>query len=723
MTSPGAMLLCALPALLVMSAAAPALATPAAADLRCEWVANNPSVGDAHPEFYWATDGQRACRVQVAASEADLAAERGLLWDSDRVGSRLSIVEYAGPAPADEATYFWRVRLWGEGDEPGPWSDVQRFTMDLQPLPSLRPHMRHFVNFGSGDSEMMAARYDASFRPGPNEVREEYIGLHYSLMATMVIPSSKHDDLAAWCVAQGLNEEGVPEEMFCHFRQDTDVTLHVGAEKASNPRETRTIPGWDPANDRNDDGVLDDAEAANLANPDAHARRMSEARIPIYYWGPPRDDYVMNIGHPGYQRYLAEKYMPDQLAGGYDGFFVDTTPSDVPGAGRGAVVLEYPRGPGEADAWMRDMQMAMAQVKIAMPDSVLTANGWNATPFVLDGMESEGWLGITHGASALEARLRAAIDLDRRGKIQLLQFNPIYIEGRSEFGPKVPIDLDRDAVYGLAAYYLCAGDRSYYGYGRHPYGRATTWYFPAIEFNIGEPRGPFEKIVLEHDSAAEGENLLPNGDFEIDEDGDGLPDEWETARPLAFDEEVVHSGARSVRIDSDDVTINNINKGYVTLAPNTIYTLTGWMKTEDVAGGQGAQVYLYDFEGAQTGGISIIMHGTNDWTQVRQVFRTGDAPEGRVTFRIYGSTGTAWFDDLALVEGAATEHIIFARRFANALVLVRPSMPAIGWDDDTAIDHELDGTYRPLQADGSPGEPITTARLRLGEAAILIPED
>ncbi len=697
-------------------------AAPGATDLHCEWRADNPAVGDPCPEFSWAADGQRACQVQVAASEADLLAERDLHWDSGRIDTRLPIVEYAGPALEDGASYAWRVRLWGEEGEVGEWSAPQRFTMALEPLPSLRPHIRHFVNFGSTDAAMMAARYDASFRPQPNEVREEYIGLCYSLMATMVIPSDKHDDLAAWCLAEGLSDGDVPEEMFCHFARDTQVRLHVGAETAANPIETRTVPGWAPANDRNGDGVVDDAEAADLANPEATARRMSEARIPIYYWGPPRDDYVMNIGHPDYRRYLAEHYMPARLEGGYDGFFVDTTPSDVPGAGRGAPVLEYPRGPGDEDAWMRDMQMAMAQVKIALPDSVLTANGWNATPFVLDGRESEGWLDITRGASALEARLRNAIDLDARGKIQLLQYNPIFDEGRSEFGPRVPIDLDRDAMYGLAAYYLCAGDRTYYGYGRHPYGRATTWYFPAIEFDVGAPQGAFERVVLNQGGEAEGENLLPDGDFEIDDDGDGLPDGWEIIPPVVFDEEIVHSGARSVRIDSDDVTINNINKQYVTLAPNTTYTLTGWMRTDNVQGGQGAQLYLYDFEGAQTGGISIVMHGTNDWTLVRQVFRTADDPEGRVTFRVYGSTGTAWFDDLRITEGAVIEQLLLIRRFANALVVLRPPVPAIGWSDDTALDYPLDGTYRPLSVDGGLGDASDTVSLRLGEAAILVPE-
>lgn len=701
-------------ALLTCAAATALQAQPTR--LVCEWRAENAAVGDSHPEFLWKEDAQVACQVQVAASEDAL--EGACLWDSGRLETLLPIIEYAGAELADEASYVWRVRTWeAAGGDPGPWSEMAHFTMRPEPLPSVRPHVRCFVNFGSGDMELMARRYDVSFRAEPNELRPEYIALRYCLMATMVIPSGKYEDLLAWCVEEGLAEGAVPEEMFVHYAQDTPVTLHVGAEKAENPRETRTVPGWDAANDRNGDGVVDDAEAADPANPQATARRMSEARIPMYYWGPPRDDYVMNVGHREYQRYLAEQYMPEMLAGGYDGFFVDTTRATVPGA-HGAEIVEYPSN--DPQRWMRDMQMAMARVKIALPDSVMIANGWHATPFVLDGMEDEGWLNITTGLAGVEAKLRAAVELDRRGKIQLLQYNPIYEPERAAFGPKVPVSLDRDAIYGLAAYYLCAGEHTYYGYGRHPYGYSTTWYTPAVDYDTGTPVGGYEEVVIGESLDAGGENLLPNGDFEADADGDGLPDEWEVASPLVFDEEVRHSGKRSVRVDSDSVTTNNFSKGWVDLQPNTTYTLTGWMKTEAIEGGQGAQIYPYEFDGAEGGGINIIMRGTNDWTPVSQVFRTGDDGHGRINFRVYGSTGVAWFDGLRLVEGAVAPQVLLERRFTNARVILRPAVPALGWGDETAIEYALGANHRPLQADGTLGEPTDTARLRPGEAMILM---
>jgi hypothetical protein len=64
---------------------------------------------------------------------------------------------------------------------------------------------------------------------------------------------------------------------------------------------------------------------------------------------------------------------------------------------------------------------------------------------------------------------------------------------------------------------------------------------------------------------------------------------------------------------------------------------------------------------------------------------------------------------------------VYARRFTNALVLVK-LLPIGGLVDNNSITmHALDGTYAPLQADGTLGAPVTQASLRNNEALILIP--
>ena len=111
--------------------------------------------------------------------------------------------------------------------------------------------------------------------------------------------------------------------------------------------------------------------------------------------------------------------------------------------------------------------------------------------------------------------------------------------------------------------------------------------------------------------------------------------------------------------------------------------------------------------------------GTGDWTERRVAFRTADDGEGRINFRMYGATGTAWFDDLRLVKGIAVVARVYARRYTRGLVLVRPNTGG-SLGDDTATIHALPEPLRPLGVDGALGEPIREVTLRNGEAAILV---
>jgi len=75
---------------------------------------------------------QGAYRLQVAASPQLLREASNLLWDSGRVDSDQSIlVPYGGPTVVSRGCYFWRVRLWDETGEAGPWSESARWEMGL----------------------------------------------------------------------------------------------------------------------------------------------------------------------------------------------------------------------------------------------------------------------------------------------------------------------------------------------------------------------------------------------------------------------------------------------------------------------------------------------------------------------------------------------------------------------------------------------------------------
>ena len=212
-------------------------------NLLTEWQPDGAVVHDPCPEFYWEVAGQEASQVAVRLGDQ-------VVWDSGRLETPVTVAEYDGPPLEEGREYTWRVRVW-DADGPGDWSPPMRFSYAHRAMPMVRPHIRTFMNFG-GATDFAVENLDLTFRREPNTIRPSILALHYSLLATMVIPSTKADMLEKFCVDNGLTGEGILEEMFIHFRTDTPVTLHVGAERAANPRETRLVPGWDPRHDRND---------------------------------------------------------------------------------------------------------------------------------------------------------------------------------------------------------------------------------------------------------------------------------------------------------------------------------------------------------------------------------------------------------------------------------------------------------------------------------------
>ncbi|MDD4870643.1 MAG: putative glycoside hydrolase [Kiritimatiellae bacterium] len=679
-------------------------------NLLCEWEINPKAVHDPCPEFYWETPSQSAFRIAVAVTADGFDKP---VWDITRK-SKLPITEYNGPALMNEHTYYWKVWVFDKDGNKYDEPVVQQFTFKYRPMPHFLPSVRTFVNF-AGNPEWAKDKIDLCFRKEAKKGRQDILATQYALICTMVIPSKKADDLQKFCEEHGYKFE----ECFCHFATDTHVTLHVGAELAKNPREKRLCPGWDPKNDRNNDGKVDDSEFKTLINANATAHEMKQARIPIYFWGPPRDDYVMNVGHAGYQEFMAKVHAPE-MAEGWDGLYFDTVPTDVASAGRTNPVFEYPRQGDDADKWMRDVQIMFAKMKINMPGKIITANCWGTDPMVIEGFQSEGWMNITHQLSKWKKDIDEMLAYDKRGKIQLIQYNPIYDKELAEFGHKVDgVSCERDKIYGLASYLLAHGNFSYFGFGSHPYAKVTQQWFKAIEFDIGRPMNDYHLVSEKETSTiTDRTNLLKNGGFES-ADKNGKPAEWKPAQPVDLDSVTCHGGQSSSRITSTSKQNNNLNNQYVKLKQQTTYTLTVWIKTENVTGTPGAQIYPYEFDGATGAGPAITLTGSTDWKRYRQVFTTANDGDGRITFRMFGATGTAWFDDIELVEGAIFANTVYAREFTKGLVLVKPYTGG-SYGDETASKIELPAEMCPLNVDGSIGTPVKDIRLRNGEAAILV---
>ncbi len=99
----------------------------------------------------------------------------------------------------------------------------------------------------------------------------------------------------------------------------------IGAVDNATTSTVRLIPGWDPDNDKNGDGYVDDSEFNNLVNPYARARFEYEARVvPLGRMWSSRSSYCRpNLFHPRIGQYLAEFYRESWFSKGLLGAYND----------------------------------------------------------------------------------------------------------------------------------------------------------------------------------------------------------------------------------------------------------------------------------------------------------------------------------------------------------------------------------------------------------------
>lgn len=148
-------------------------------------------------------------------------------------------------------------------------------------------------------------------------------------------------------------------------------------------------------------------------------------------------------------------------------------------------------------------------------------------------------------------------------------------------------------------------------------------------------------------------NLAANSSFE--QGAGSLPEAWsfdsfaKTSVPV-WDDTEAFTGVRSALIISQTPDDSRWIQD-VSVQPDTLYFLSGWIKTEDVASPQftdpGANISVL---GGFTSTSGVL--GTQDWTRSARLFRTQSENQITLAARLgfYGAlaTGTAWFDDVAL---------------------------------------------------------------------------
>jgi len=155
---------------------------------------------------------------------------------------------------------------------------------------------------------------------------------------------------------------------------------------------------------------------------------------------------------------------------------------------------------------------------------------------------------------------------------------------------------------------------------------------------------------------------LLNGDFELDEHGNGLPDYWNYAIPswgvVALDREVVRVGKASLRMEpAPESRRNCLMSTFVMLKPGTRYRLSGWIRRSANSFGIWAGLVTEsDYEHPQAIG-RLTDAPLNAWQHFETTVESrpgGDRMYHDCVYQFYlanfASDATVWFDGLKLEE-------------------------------------------------------------------------
>jgi len=177
-------------------------------------------------------------------------------------------------------------------------------------------------------------------------------------------------------------------------------------------------------------------------------------------------------------------------------------------------------------------------------------------------------------------------------------------------------------------------------------------------------------------------SFLRDGGFEQSAPG-GVSPAWVIYNSADVVRDVHHGGAQSLRINGAATVEQNV----FSLVPGRWYACSGWIRTQDVhpANGNGfayLAIYQYDDAGSLLAFTDFAqVKGSSDWTCYTYAFQVA-AGAARVALRagIFQAGGTAWIDDLTLIEGREPAEWEPAMDVAST-VAERPDRVAVLRDD------------------------------------------
>lgn len=163
--------------------------------------------------------------------------------------------------------------------------------------------------------------------------------------------------------------------------------------------------------------------------------------------------------------------------------------------------------------------------------------------------------------------------------------------------------------------------------------------------------------------AAAQTNLVPNGNFEQDENGDGIPDFWTVAGAPHVKQQLFRDVGRGGKGFSGKLICTEFGNGTpashamicqvgtVSVQRGRWYRLSFWAKAEGIRTGT-VRVALVNTRVWSDVGLQDIFAPTSNWQCYKFFFQaTSDLPAKESRLQIwFNSTGTLWLDDVELVE-------------------------------------------------------------------------
>ncbi|MFH1440921.1 MAG: putative glycoside hydrolase [Candidatus Omnitrophota bacterium] len=354
----------------------------------------------------------------------------------------------------------------------------------------------------------------------------------------------------------------------------------------------------------------------------------------------------------------------------------------------------------KVNSWHNDMIGQLQTVKNAIKEKRLIINTNDKNDYInfADGKMNEGFAHVSwYDDGYFKPYYQWKKDMD--DLVNVVLRDKIFL---AQSGLRKDISSQETAkqmmLYCFGSYLLGMGDSSTFYFENLGYDKIT--YYPEWDVDLGLPLDSYYllKEGISDYPQTPPDNLMQNNSFE-----DGLTNWkinfWDNpAGKAEIDNIEKKEGNSSIKITvSEGGSVSGGAYQHVLLEPDTTYTLSGWVKAENLQSTAytPAQLYIYPGPGGLSGVKFIgIRPGTYNWIYLNTVFTTGSDTAGSFIYaaKVDQFTGGAvWFDDIKLEKGNFPDYKVYCRDFEKGKVLLNPVYGG------AAV--ELEGRYKTFEGD------------------------